>query len=261
MLLAVCAVTLSACTQTAPVQTPAPTATAQVPGEPAKPAASKDPAPKPEVPPEAPVVAQANDAKQLSAQQRQKIEQAVLRALESPAIVEIGDAPTKGAKDAPLTLVEFSDFQCPYCAYARNAFVKPLLDNYPGKMRLVYKHFPLTQIHQFSFDASKAAWAAQQQGKFFEYHDLLFDRQKDLGEVAFVKIAKDLKLDLVKFNKDRTSPQAEASIKANMAQGSALNLKGTPTFVLNGIVIEAGTPLEVIDTIIEVLKTKKGLNV
>jgi len=199
-------------------------------------------------------------AQALTPSERSQIETDVRKALAKPAVVAVGKSPMKGAVNAPLTLVEFSDFQCPYCSRARAEFIEPMLKRYPGKIRFVYKNFPL-QMHEHSFPAAKAAWAAGQQGKFFEYHDQLFDRQTELGEPTFVDIARKLKLNETRFNKDRQSPQAEQAVKADMAQGNTLGLRGTPTFVLNGVMFQAGTPLTVIDVIVDVLKKDQGLKI
>lgn len=203
----------------------------------------------------------AQPAVQLTTSQRAEVAKQVRTALGSPAKVDPGLSPSKGPVNAPLTLIEFSDFQCPACNAARASFITPLLNRYPGKVRVVYKHFPLTRVHEHAFEASKAAWAATQQGKFFEYHDQLFDRQKELGEKTFIDIARKLKLDEARFNRDRKSKAAEAQIRRDMAQGEAINLQGTPTFVLNGLVLGSGTPLAVVDIIVEVLKKDKGLKV
>lgn len=199
-------------------------------------------------------------AQALTPLQRTQIEVDVRKALTKPAVVEVGTSPIKGAVNAPLTLVEFSDFQCPFCSRTRAEFIEPMLKRYPGKVRLVYKNFPL-QMHEHSFPAAKAAWAAGQQGKFFQYHDQLFDRQTGLGEATFVDIARKLKLNETRFNQDRRSPRAEQAVKADMAQGNTLGLRGTPTFVLNGVMFPAGTPLTVVEVIVDVLKKDKGLKI
>ncbi|WP_287127689.1 thioredoxin domain-containing protein [Candidatus Cyanaurora vandensis] len=203
--------------------------------------------------------AQATNAT-LPASQRAQLERDVRQALARPAVVALGNSPSKGPKNAPLTLVEFSDFQCPYCSRARDEFIKPFFNRYPGKVRLVYKNFPL-KMHEHAYGAARASWAAGQQGKFFEYHDQLFNRQASLGEATFVDIARKLKLNEARFNQDRKSTAADQSVKADLAQGEAIKLRGTPTFVLNGVIIQAGTPLSVVDVVVDVLKKDKGLKV
>jgi protein-disulfide isomerase len=177
--------------------------------------------------------------------------------LETPTKVPIGDSPVLGPKDAPMTLVEFSDFQCPYCGLAQPT-LKELEAKYKGKMKLVFKNFPLTQAHENAMPAALAAWAAKQQGKFFEYHDQLFKRQKDLQESTLIAIAKDTKLDLNRFNKDRGSAQAKAAIEKDMQLGILLNVQSTPTFIFNGVAMPAGLPLEAYDIAVDVWSKKTG---
>ncbi len=198
---------------------------------------------------------------------RMAIEQQVRQALTNPTNAPVGNSPIKGPKNAPLTLIEFADFQCPACFAARDSFLKPLLGQYTGKIRLVFKHYPLPQ-HDYAISAAKAAWAAQQQGKFYEYYELLFNNQKLLTaqkpperEQTLLKLAQQLKLDPTRFNKDRTSLSAEEAIKADMQLGNTIGLQGTPTFVLNGIQLSAATQPEVIKVIVEVLKKDKGVKV
>jgi protein-disulfide isomerase len=180
--------------------------------------------------------------------------------LENPTKVPLGNSPVLGPKDAPITLVEFSDFQCPYCGLAQPT-LKELEAKYKGKMKLVFKHFPLTQAHENAMAAALAAWSAQQQGKFFEYHDLLFKRQKDLQDSTLITIAKEVKLDLKRFNKDRASAQAKAAIEKDMQLGTLLSVQSTPTLILNGVAMPAGLPLEAYDIAIEVWSKKTGTKI
>lgn len=144
-----------------------------------------------------------------------------------------------GNEDAKITLVEYSDFQCPACK-AFHPVVKELVRKYAQDIRLVYRHFPLTQVHKNSHAASLAAEAANMQGKFFEYHDMLFDNQDTWGPESdptksFVGYAKDLKLDTKKFEVDMKSPAAEAKIKEDGETGLKAAVNATPTFILNGV--------------------------
>ncbi len=114
----------------------------------------------------------------------------------------IANSPTIGSSKLQTVLLEFSDFECPYCSEAHKT-LKNLLKKYPNRFTLVYKHFPLFQIHSQALPAARAAWAAHQQGKFWQYHDTLFTKQNQLGESLYIETAKSLKLDLGKFNQDR----------------------------------------------------------
>ncbi|MEB3280837.1 MAG: thioredoxin domain-containing protein [Lyngbya sp.] len=145
----------------------------------------------------------------------------------------IGSSPTTGSSTQEIVLLEFSDFQCPFCARAHKT-VKQFMDKHQGQVTLVYKHLPLSQIHPEALPAAKASWAAQQQGKFWEYQDALFTQQQKLGEDLYVEIAKNLNLDLEQFNRDRQSAAAEAAIKKDLELAQALGLSGTPFFVMNG---------------------------
>ena len=111
--------------------------------------------------------------------------------------------------------IEFGDFQCPFCAEAEPT-VKQFIAQHADQVTLVYKHFPLSQIHPQATSAAQAAWAAQQQGRFWEYHDALFDQQKQLGEDLYLAIAEELDLDLEQFNRDRNSSEAKAAIDQDL---------------------------------------------
>ncbi|MBD2139189.1 thioredoxin domain-containing protein [Anabaena sp. FACHB-1237] len=141
----------------------------------------------------------------------------------------IAKSPTIGANNSKIVLIEFSDFECPYCAEAHNT-LQDLLKTYPNKFTLVYKHFPLFQIHEQALPAAQAAWAAYKQGKFWEYHNALFANQKRLGDGLYLEIAKNLNLDLVKFNSDRKS--ANTAIQQDLLLVDKLRLSGTPSFVI-----------------------------
>ncbi len=142
----------------------------------------------------------------------------------------IGDSPVQGSVDRKIVMVEFSDFQCSYCAAAEKN-VKQFLAKHK-EVTLVYKHFPLTQIHPEALPAATAAWAANKQGKFWEYHDALFANQAKLGEIFYLETANNLKLDIKKFTADRKI--AEAEIVKDFQLGRKLGIEGTPTFIING---------------------------
>jgi protein-disulfide isomerase len=142
----------------------------------------------------------------------------------------IGDSPVRGSTDRKIVMVAFSDFQCSYCAGAEKN-VKQFLSKHK-EVTLVYKYFPLTQIHPEALPAATAAWAANKQGKFWEYHDALFANQAKLGEVFYLETANTLKLDIKKFTTDRKT--AEAEIVKDFQLGRKLGIEGTPTFIMNG---------------------------
>lgn len=146
----------------------------------------------------------------------------------------VGDSPVLGSLNDSVVLIEFSDFQCPFCARSQ-APLKQFMDEAGDRVALVYKHFPLNSIHPHATPAAKAAWAAQQQGKFWEYHDRLFTNQERLGESLYAEIARELGLDLGRFNRDRQSEAAAAAVQADLELATSLGLEGTPTFLMDGV--------------------------
>lgn len=159
----------------------------------------------------------------------------------NPVKVDVGNSPIVGKKDAKITIVEFSDFECPYCKRGA-ATMEQVLKAYPNDVRVVFKHRPLG-FHQNARAASKAAWAAQQQGKFAEMKKALFDGQQKLAEPNFYEeAAKNLGLDLVKFKKDMESKEADEAIKADEAQADSLGVQGTPGYFVNGVSVQGAQP-------------------
>ncbi len=130
------------------------------------------------------------------------------------------------------TLVEFSDFQCPACG-AFYPLVKQLEEEFKGKLKVVYKHYPLPQ-HQYALKAAEASEAAGAQGKFWEYHDLLFENQNDLSVGNLKKLANDLGLNIEQFNNDLDSGKYASTVSEDIKLGNKLNVNSTPTFYLNG---------------------------
>ena len=138
----------------------------------------------------------------------------------------------RGAAMAPVTIIEFSDFECPHCRMAAPE-LKRVLEQYEGKVRLVFKHFPLSQ-HEHSMQAAIAAEAAGKQGKFWEMHDLLFENQTRLEPSDIEKYAADIKLDLKKFKKDLRSDKIRAKVEADRADGIRVQVASTPSIFIDG---------------------------
>ncbi len=162
-----------------------------------------------------------------------------------------------GNRNAEVTLVEYSDFQCPACR-AYTPIVEELSKLYKQNIRIVYRHFPLTTIHRNAFSASVAAESAGIQGKFWEMHDMLFDKQSDWSsstdvENVFKTYAKELNLDMDKFTLDYNSETATNRVQANMDSGIKLKINSTPTFFLNGVKVENLTGLEAFRNLIDPL--------
>ncbi|MDZ8051054.1 MAG: DsbA family protein [Aulosira sp. ZfuVER01] len=166
--------------------------------------------------------------------QLQQVRQSFLQDLKTNPQLVIGESPTTGSTTSKIVLVEFSDFQCPYCAEAHKT-LKQLLAKHQNEVTLVYKHFPLTAIHAEALPAAKAAWAANQQGKFWEYQDALFTNQKQLSEALYLDTAKALNLDLEKFKSDAFGANnlAEKAIGKDVRLAEQLGIAGTPFFVMN----------------------------
>ena len=161
-----------------------------------------------------------------------QVRQEFLQQMISEPSKAIGNAPVTGSADRKIVLIEFSDFQCPFCAQAHET-VNAFVEKYGDRVTLTYKHLPLEQIHPEAKPAALASWAAQQQGKFWEYHDALFERQENLGEELYVELAQNLSLDLEKFNRDRKSEAAQAAVDADVELATHLGITGTPFFFLN----------------------------
>jgi len=145
------------------------------------------------------------------------------------------NVPIKGSEKAQITIIEYSDFQCPYCSRGAE-LMKEVLGRYPDKVKIAFKNNPLA-MHNMALPAAKAALAAHKQGKFWEYHDLLFQNSAKLSEELFSKLAQDLKLDMTKFEADRKSEEIAKQVETEMNKAKELGLNGTPSFVVNGVII------------------------
>jgi protein-disulfide isomerase len=147
--------------------------------------------------------------------------------------VEEGDSPAKGAKDAPVVIVEWADFQCPYCGAAAPILDK-LVEEYPGNLRLVFKNYPLAS-HEHSEIAARGAVAAGKQGKFWELHHKLFENQATgLDRDEVLRLAKDVGVDEKKFVADMDSEAAADAVNKDRKQAEKLELRGTPMIYING---------------------------
>ena len=161
--------------------------------------------------------------------------------------IPVGKSYAKGKANAPVTVVEFSEFQCPFCIKGYKN-LEEAMKKYPNDVRVVFKHFPLG-FHKQAPAASKAALAAGEQGKFWEMHDKLFEKQKEFRgkddaamKALGVELAKGLGLDVAKFEKDFDNPAYDKTIKDDMALGSSLGVRGTPHFFINGERVSGAQP-------------------
>lgn len=148
--------------------------------------------------------------------------------------IAVNGSPVRGKPEAPVTIVEFSDFQCPFCSRSK-PIVEGVLAKYPDNVNYVYKHFPLT-FHAAARPAALASIAAQEQGKFWEMHEVLFANQATLDASKLEEYAKQAGLDVARFKKDLETKKAEYEkrIDAEMALGQSVDVRGTPTLYIGG---------------------------
>jgi protein-disulfide isomerase len=195
------------------------------------------------------VVANRNQSRApASAEEHQAIVSDVIASMDRQTL--LGTSPTRGNANAQIVLFKFSDFECPYCAVTASQ-MKDFMERHEGEVLYVYKHFPLTQIHAEAMPSARAAWAAGQQGQFWLYHDGLFANQNRLGEALYVELAEVMNLDVERFNRDRTSPEAEAAVQADADLARRLRLFSTPSFIMNDLLIPGGAPPQLFEEIFQ----------
>ncbi|MEM6454225.1 MAG: DsbA family protein [Acidobacteriota bacterium] len=161
----------------------------------------------------------------------------------------IGDSYVMGDKDALVTIIEFSDFQCPYCSRV-NPTIEQVKAKYGDKIALVFRHFPLS-FHAEAPKASEAALCADDQGKFWEMHDALFADQQNLKVDGLRAKAEGLQLDMAAFNACLDSSKYAETVQRDLREGSAVGVSGTPAFFINGRFLSGAAPLENFTTIID----------
>jgi len=163
--------------------------------------------------------------------------------------VDVGNAPVRGPKNAPISVVLFSDFQCPFCGRVEPA-ISELEKAYPGKVRVAWKNYPLP-FHNNAKPAAEAALAANEQGKFWEMHDILFKNQQALTAADLEKYAKEIGLDMGKFKAAIDSHKFAAQVEADTKQGAALGVQGTPAAFVNGNLVSGAQPVEAFKKIVD----------
>jgi protein-disulfide isomerase len=160
------------------------------------------------------------------------------------------DDPVEGPANAPVTLIEFSDFQCPFCQRVMPT-LKQVREKYGDKVRIVWKDFPLTQIHPQAFGAAVAGNCAREQGKFWEYHDRLFPNQQALQPEFLKRYAVEAGLDADKFNACLDSTRYDQRVQESVDAGTQLGVSSTPTVFVNGRVISGAQPFEAFAEVID----------
>ncbi len=170
--------------------------------------------------------------------------------IKAPTIdVPEGDAPAMGPKDAKVRLVEFSDYQCPFCGRAR-ATVNKINEEYKGKIRYVFRDFPLS-FHKDSQKAHEASHCAEDQNKYWEMNKKLFESQKDLQVESLKKYAQEVKLNGKKFDECLDSGKYADRVKSEIQAGSSLGVSGTPAYFINGRMVSGARPFEDFKAIID----------
>jgi protein-disulfide isomerase len=173
--------------------------------------------------------------------------------LEAPpvyrATVDTTGAPIRGDANAPITIVEFSDFHCPFCRSVQPTLMQ-LLAKYPGKVRLAYKHLPLDSLHPQARRASEASWCANEQGKFWEFHDRVYAGGADASDAALARFASEASLDKKAFDECLASGKAQGPVQKDVEEGAQHGINGTPGFFVNGRFLSGNQPMSAFESII-----------
>ena len=195
---------------------------------------------------------------QVEAQQKAE-QQSMEEQFKNPAKIDIGNAAIKGNPNAKITVVEISDFQCPYCRRGSQV-MEEVLKAYPNDVKIAFINYPLP-FHDQAKPAAIAALAAKEQGKFWEMHDLLFENQQQLGEEAFIGFAGKLGMNVEKFKTDMKSDKLAKQVDEESKKATALGVQGTPGFFVNGVAVRGARPLpyfkEIIDRWLQILNANQ----
>ncbi len=154
-----------------------------------------------------------------------------------PAVSKTDHA--QGNLDSDLVIVEYGDYQCPYCG-AAYPVLKELMKEFGTQIKFVFRNFPLSEMHQYARAAALAAEAANLQGKFWEMHDAIYENQEDLNEDFLLELAEKLKLDIPKFKKDIDSTELADRVDSDFESGIVSGVNGTPSFYVNGNKFDGG---------------------
>ncbi|WPU64706.1 DsbA family protein [Peredibacter starrii] len=204
--------------------------------------------------------AQEGEGKRREEEEKKALEESFNKPLQA----EIrSDESFRGNKDAPITLIEYSDFECPFCSRGYGT-VMELMKKYEGKIRFVYKHLPLS-FHPQAMPAAQYYEAIRLQSpeKAWEFHDAIYKNQRALqnGESFLKAEAKKLKVDMAKLEKDAKSEAVQKRIDADMAEAAKFGFQGTPGFLLNGVPVKGAYPTSHFDGLIEELKKRGKINI
>ena len=166
------------------------------------------------------------------------------------APIDTAGAPARGRADAPVTIVEFSDFHCPFCRRVQPT-LEQVLQRYPTQVRLVYKHFPLDNLHPEARRAAEASWCAQQQDRFWPYHDLLYEAGADASDTTLTRLAREAELDVAGFSRCLAGADARGAVDAHVQEGARYGITGTPGFFVNGRFLSGAQPFDAFVQLIE----------
>ncbi|MEZ0130575.1 DsbA family protein [Flavobacterium sp. LBUM151] len=146
----------------------------------------------------------------------------------------------QGKKDADIVIVEYGDYQCPYCG-AAYPVLKEMMNKYGNQIQFVFRNFPLSEMHQYARPAAIVAEAAALQGKFWEMHDAIYENQQYLSENLLVELAEKLELDSEQFNSDIKNPEVAAKVDSDFESGIMSGVNGTPSLFVNGTKFNGGS--------------------
>jgi len=170
-----------------------------------------------------------------------------------PVRVEVsalGTLPNRGADSAPVTIVKFEDFQCPFCRQVQSTFTQ-LESRYGDKIKVVHRDFPIDQLHPYARRAAEGARCANEQGKFWVYHDKLYATVLNADPNQLSTLAKDVGLDVAAFDRCLTDGQYKAAVQADLAEGTKLGVNSTPAFFVNGRLLVGAQPLDAFTRVID----------
>ena len=170
--------------------------------------------------------------------------------------IEVGESPTRGESNAKVTIVEWSDFQCPFCNRVEPT-LKQIEQEYGDSVRIVFKHLPL-EIHPAARAAHAAAEAAHRQGKFWAMHDRIFLNQRDLSPETLLGYAKEIGLDVGRYQRDVDSAEVKKAIEQDVEQAQKLGVGGTPAFFINGRNLSGAQPFPNFKRMIDEALEAKG---
>lgn len=161
------------------------------------------------------------------------------------------DDPVLGPEDAPITIIEFADFQCPFCQRHAQETYPQLVEQYGDEIRFIYKDFPLSSIHPEAYPAALAGQCALAQNKFWEYHDLLYSARLELGRETYLAYAQELGLDMDAFTNCLDDQTYAQTVQEDYNVGTNLGVSSTPTFFINGVAVVGAQPFSLFAEIID----------